>query len=260
MTRRPSPARRATLAVSALLVAAPVLSSCGFNYATNRVNTISMGVDDRAGQVDVLGTVIVSGQAGSGTFVSTLVNNDPTEPASFTELTGTDTTTGTVVAAESLEPIEIPPRGRVTLGNAAAPALTEGDPSLVSDPQDVVVTGDFVPGDFVTVDLVFASGESTSLEIPVVPSCRQWEGLDNSAEALAAEGDGSSGGAGGASTPESEESAEAAESEESADRGVGGVRVRGHHGGRGPLRVRAAGARRRVTRAGRRTDPEGGPA
>ncbi len=198
MTRRPSPARRATLAVSALLVAAPVLSSCGFNYATNRVNTISMGVNDRAGQVDVLGTVIVSDQAGSGTFVTTLVNNDPTDPASFTELTGTDETTGTPIATESLEPIEIPPRGRVTLGNAAAPALTEDDPTVVTDPEAVVVTGDFVPGDFVSVDLVFASGESSTLQIPVVPACRQWEGLDDSAASLASASASPSGRASGA--------------------------------------------------------------
>ena len=185
MTRRPSPARRVTLAVSALLVAAPVLSSCGFNYATNRVNTISMGVSDRAGQVDVLGTVIVSDQAGSGTFVSTLVNNDPTDPATLNELTGTDATTGTTIETLSLEPIQIPPRGRVTLGNAAVPALTEDDASVVADPEPVVVTGDFIPGDFVTVDLVFASGASSSLQIPVVPACRQWEGLDDSASSVA---------------------------------------------------------------------------
>ncbi len=201
MTRRPSPARRITLAVSALLVAAPVLSSCGFNYATNRVNTISMGVNDRAGQVDVLGTVIVSAQAGSGTFVSTLVNNDPTDPATLNELTGTDTTTGTAIATASLEPIEIPPRGRVTLGNADVPALTEDDASLVTDPETVVVTGDFLPGDFVTVDLVFTSGASSTLQIPVVPACRQWEGLDGSAESLASASASPSGRAGTSASP-----------------------------------------------------------
>ncbi len=52
--------RTTALSVGSLLLAAPLLSSCGFNYATDRPNTVAAGANNRDGAVDVLGAVIVS--------------------------------------------------------------------------------------------------------------------------------------------------------------------------------------------------------
>ncbi len=163
MTRRSPLAHRVLLGAGALLLTAPVLTSCGFDYATNRVNTIQMGITERAGQVDILGAVIVSAQPGSGTFVASLVNNDTTEPVTLETLAGLP---GSGVTGRIQEPVEIPARGRVTFG----------------DVKGIAVEGDFVPGEFVPVVLGFDNGESSTVNLPVVPGCRQWEGLDTSSD------------------------------------------------------------------------------
>ena len=46
--------RTLALAVGALLLATPALSSCGFNLATDRVNTTQHGATNRDKSVDVL--------------------------------------------------------------------------------------------------------------------------------------------------------------------------------------------------------------
>lgn len=165
MTRQSSAARRIVLGAGALLLATPVLGSCGFNYATNRVNTIEMGTSDISGQVDVLGTVIVSAQPGSGTLVASLVNNSDSASASLDSVGGAQ---DVPLDAPGLSPIEIAPRGNVTLAS-----------------EDVAVTGDFTPGDFVPVTLTFSTGQTTVLSVPVVPGCRQWEGYDTSSDSPA---------------------------------------------------------------------------
>ncbi len=166
MTRRPSLLCRTTLALGALALTSPALASCGFDKATNRVNTISMGGADRSGQVDVLNAVIVSAQPGSGTLISTLVNNDPTEAAELDLIEAGDETP---LEVATTEPVAIDPRGR---------AVLQGE-------DGVGVTGEFTPGDVMSLTYTFANGEQSVLEVPVVPACRQWEGLDGSAEALA---------------------------------------------------------------------------
>ena len=67
---------RLLAAAGALLLAAPVLSSCGFNYATDRPYTPAAGTNDQDGDVDVLGAVVVSAEDGSGTLIATFSNND----------------------------------------------------------------------------------------------------------------------------------------------------------------------------------------
>ena len=163
MTRRSPLAHRVLLGAGALILTAPVLTSCGFDYATNRVNTIQMGITQRTGAVDILGAVIVSAQPGSGTFVASLVNNDTTAPVTLDTLEGEP---GSGVTGRVQEPVEIPARGRVTFG----------------DVKGIAVEGDFVPGDFVPVVLSFDNGESSTVNLPVVPGCRQWEGLDTSSD------------------------------------------------------------------------------
>ncbi|GGO76990.1 hypothetical protein [Nocardioides deserti] len=152
--------RNTALALGALVLTVPALGACGFNPATDRVNTISMSGNDRSGDVDVVGAVIVSERAGSGTFLTTFSNYHEAEPTEFDSITGAD---GATVEAGEFEPLEIKEGGLVTL-------LQSGG---------VRLTGDFDPGDFVPLTLGFSSGEEIEMTVPVVPACDEYEGLDN---------------------------------------------------------------------------------
>lgn len=149
--------RTLVLTIGAILPFA--LTGCVKEFATDRVNTISSGVDNRDASVDVLHAVIVSSEAGSGTFIASFANNDTEEPASFTTLEGIDQAQ---LTAEDFSPVEIPAGGLVNLA-------TEGG---------VPVTGDFEAGNFVPVSVQFDNGEQVQMEIPVVTNCGDYEGLD----------------------------------------------------------------------------------
>lgn len=160
--------RRSTaLATGALLAATPLLTGCGAltgkDNATGREYTPANGVNNRDTSVDLLGAVVVSGQEGSGTFVATLVNNDPREDAALTGLAGgPDDIT---VKAEEFEAIEVPARGLVNL----------------ADGQGVPVTGEFAAGQFVQVVVDLSTNESVTMRVPVVPDGGYFAGLDTSA-------------------------------------------------------------------------------
>src|SRR5215210_2658341 len=83
---RRSPRLRLALSFGALVLAVPGVSACGFNYATDRQNTISNGSSNQDGVVDVLNAVIVSSEDGSGTFIASLSNNSPDETISMSSL------------------------------------------------------------------------------------------------------------------------------------------------------------------------------
>ena len=69
--------RRSTAtALVAMLPLAAVLTSCGFDYPTDRVNTIAAGVNNRDASVDVLGARVVAWSDGRGRLIGTLVYND----------------------------------------------------------------------------------------------------------------------------------------------------------------------------------------
>src|SRR5690349_21028610 len=104
--------RNIALALGVLVLAAPVLSSCGFDYATDRVNTVASGVNNRDKTVDVLGAVVVAAQPDSGTFIATLSNNSQTKSASLTSITGSG---GNTVSADDFAPIDVAPGGMVNL-------------------------------------------------------------------------------------------------------------------------------------------------
>ena len=74
----------------ALVLAAVTLSSCGFNYATDKVYTPAEGVNNRDSRVDVLNAAIVATEDGKGTFVASLSNNET--PTSRTASSPTSTT------------------------------------------------------------------------------------------------------------------------------------------------------------------------
>ena len=59
-----------------------------FGAQTDQVYNPAAGVDDRAGSVDVLNALIVSGTDGSGTVIATLVNNDQTHADSLRGVAG----------------------------------------------------------------------------------------------------------------------------------------------------------------------------
>lgn len=150
---------RRTLALTFAVVLPFALGGCVKDYATDRVNSINSGVNNREGSVAVLHAVIVSTEAGSGTFIASFANSDLEEPASFETLEGIDQAQ---LTAEEFEAVEIAPGALVNLA-------TDGG---------VPVTGDFEAGNFVPVSVQFSTGEQIQMEIPVVPNCDDFEGLD----------------------------------------------------------------------------------
>ncbi|MDO9455142.1 hypothetical protein [Nocardioides sp.] len=154
MLMRPLRSRRLTLLAAGALVATPLLGGCGFDYATDRVNTISNGANDREGSVDVLGAVIIAGQDNLGLFVATLVNNDLDEPASLQGLEQTDQ----VTQGADTQPVEIAAGGRESLFQTGG----------------IDVAGEFGAGDFVPVTLTFDTGQTTTVNVNVVTPCRQY--------------------------------------------------------------------------------------
>lgn len=147
-------------AAAVLALAAP-LSSCGFNYATDRDYTPAGGANNRDGDVDVLSAVVVSAAEGSGTFVASLSNNDPDGEQTFTAVAGAE---GSAVTAAEFEPVTITPGGIVNLADPAA---------------GIVLTGDFSAGNVVPLSIDFGNGERISLNVPVVADdTGYWEGMD----------------------------------------------------------------------------------
>jgi len=156
------PFRRTTaLALGGLVLASPMLTSCGFDYATDRVNTVANGVNQRDASVDVLGAVIVSAQDNSGTFIATFSNNSQSRKNSVDSLAGAD---GNTIQAESFSPIDLAPGGMVNLAQQGG----------------IPVSGTFKAGDFVPVTVTFGSGERVSLKVLVVTDTGQYAGLDQS--------------------------------------------------------------------------------
>jgi hypothetical protein len=154
--------RKIALALTGAVLTVPALSSCGFDYATDRVYTPAVGVNDQDANVDVLGAVIVSGQVDSGTFIASFANNLPDEEVIVESLAGAG---GTTIQPESFEPVTLPPGGFVNL----------------ADEGGIPVSGSFAAGDFVPVTLSFSNGERATMKVPVVTNEGDYEGLDGSA-------------------------------------------------------------------------------
>lgn len=157
---RRKPLTRLALVVGALALAVPSVASCGFNYATDRENTIANGVSNKDGDVDVLNAVVVSSEEGSGTFIATLVNNLSDQTITLTTLGfGSNST----MAVAGFEPIAVPPHGAVNL----------------ADGQGIKVSGDFSTGDFVSLSLTFDNGETADMKVNVVADDDEYDGYDN---------------------------------------------------------------------------------
>jgi hypothetical protein len=191
-------------AIAGLLLALPAatLSSCGFDYPTDRVNTIAAGVSNRDASVDALGIRILASRDGEGQLIGSLANNTR-ERASLEAVTSPD---GTVEAGR-FRPVTVEGRAGVN--------LAEEDP--------IPLTGDFAAGDFVTIELEFSTDETVSLDVPVVKPCFQYTQVptpsasaDEESEETATEGEHSTETAGTAET-ESAETDEHATDEHASD-------------------------------------------
>lgn len=147
------------------MLALPLLSSCGFGKATDKVSTPAVGTNNRDGDVKVLAAVVVAAQPDSGTFLASFSNNSSTDGAELTGVAGAGEWADLTIA-EIDPPIEVAPRGFVNLVNEAA----------------ITVAGDFEAGNFVELTLNFESGDSVTMDVPVVYACDAYDGLDTSGE------------------------------------------------------------------------------
>jgi hypothetical protein len=190
--RRPT----ATVLVAALLPLGALLTSCGFDYPTDRVNTIAAGVNDRSGQVDVLGARVVAWGDGEGRLIGSLVynDNDADQPAKLKSVSG-DTLTNADVPTD----IEI--------------AQGEGINLAGDDVDPIALEGDFTAGDVITLSITITTGSSeevSTVDVPVVKACRQY--ADIVAPDFAASGDTSA--SPSSDTSASSDASPSAESEE----------------------------------------------
>ena len=130
-----------------MVLLVPTLGACGFGYQTDQVYQPGVGVNNRDGSVDVLGAVVVSSTDGEGTFVASLVNKSDTDD-SLESMTGED------VQVQLSAPVEVKADTLVNLADTGA----------------VSVTGENVaPGKFVRLTLQFEGGQTTEVNVPVVP-------------------------------------------------------------------------------------------
>jgi hypothetical protein len=144
---------RRKLAVAAVVLAVPALSSCGVNFSaqTDQVYNPAVGVDDRSGSVDVINALIVSGTDGKGTVVATLVNNDQVNDDTLRGVTG----------AGRDKDLKVTTSGDTTIKAGGLLNLATGG--------GVAATGKrVVPGNFVTVTFSFDRGQAVTLDVPVV--------------------------------------------------------------------------------------------
>ena len=159
--------RKLALAAGLLCLGAPVLSSCGVDYATDRPNVIADGGYHIAGTgMRVLATRIVATGEGRGIFIATIAipaDEDPvTDGPNAPTLTGLSSSgdSDQQVTAKHFEPVAVGDDGAINLA----------DPNIGGIP----VTGDFSAGDFVPLTLTFSDGSTITLQTPVVTRCDEY--------------------------------------------------------------------------------------
>lgn len=172
------------LAAGALALSAPALAACSTDMPTDKVYNQAVGTNERhASTVDVLNAMIVSAKEGSGTFITTLVNNDNKEAGEDSEATLTgltvkvddpeteDTEDFVVVEADVPEGLSVVAGEHLTLAKDF-----EGGIKVKGDfPDDTLI-----PGEVVEVTLTFDGAASVTLEVPVVTNCGYHAGEDGS--------------------------------------------------------------------------------
>jgi hypothetical protein len=150
-----NPARwRPRLAAAFLVILVPALGACGFNEQTDQVYQPAVGVNNRAGVVDVLGAVVVSGTDGIGTFVASLDNKSQKTTHTLTAIKGSDG-----VEVSLVKPVPVPPGELVNFADMGVAS---------------VIGHSVVAGGFVRLTLEFDSGQSSQVNAPVVPREAQY--------------------------------------------------------------------------------------
>jgi hypothetical protein len=156
--------RKLALAAGLLCLGAPVLSSCGFDYATDRPNVIAHGGYQVEGDgMRVLAARIVASDDNHGVFVATIALNPTADPASDAasapKLTDLSVRQGSdaQLTAKSFAPIAVSDTGAVNMA----------DPSV----GGIKVSGEFTAGDSIPVTLSFSDGSTISVQTPVVTQC-----------------------------------------------------------------------------------------
>jgi len=143
---------RRRIAVLALAVSVPAMSACtnGLDSQTDEVYQPAVGVNDRSGEVDVLGAMIVAPEKGtSGVFIASLSNNNQTTSDKLTAVDGQGV--------------------KLTLGDV--PTIPAGGLVNLASEQvgGIPVTGAPVkPGDYVLIRLSFANADPVTVNVPVV--------------------------------------------------------------------------------------------
>lgn len=147
--------RQKILAAAAAFVALPALSACGVSFGaqTDQVYTPADGENDRQGQVDVLNALIVSGTDGSGRLIAGLANNDPAEDNELVAVQGAGENQAVTVTIDGTA--EIPAGEMIQLADEPMVSV-EGDPESIA------------PGRFVRLTFQLDSGESATLNVPVL--------------------------------------------------------------------------------------------
>lgn len=139
---------RRRLAAASLVLLVPLVGACGFNVQTDQVYQPGVGSNVRSGTVDILGAVVVSGSAGSGTFVASLVNKDLDKDATLTSVTAADGTQAQLTA-----PVKVGADSLVNLASLGA----------------VRVGGDKISaGGWTRLTLTFDTGQKTEVNTPIV--------------------------------------------------------------------------------------------
>lgn len=143
---------RRSIAVAMVALAAPTLSSCGFDVPTVQQYNPTVGVYSKESAVDVLHALVVSDTDGRGTLVATLVNNDLTEPDRLVGVAGTG----------EGEAVQVSIGGDTTVPAEGLVKLSADESGLVT------LTGDVVePGNFITLTFTFEGAEAVELAVPV---------------------------------------------------------------------------------------------
>lgn len=142
---------RRTIAAAAVLLTAPALSACGFNEPTDQIYTPAVGVNERGGSVDVLNAVIVSGAEGSGTLVTSLVNNDLENDDALVEVAGSGND------------------ANITVQGGGSIDIPAGELVQVAEEGDITFEGEQVQaGFFVELTFRFEGAQAVTLKAPVV--------------------------------------------------------------------------------------------
>lgn len=144
---------RTSALLLALVPAAATLTSCGFDYPTDQVNTIGAGVNNRDNSVDALGIRVLATAKGEGRLIGALSNN--------------------LEERATLDSIESP-EGQIEVADFEPVAVEGGSGVNLTAESPILLTGDFTAGQVVPLDLTFSTGETASLDVPVVKACFQY--------------------------------------------------------------------------------------